>query len=98
MKSEAKKQEVFIVLHNVRSVFNVGSVFRTADCLGVPNIILIGFTPTPIDRFGRSRKAFTKVSLGAEKTVSWKYFKTFQQALDFLQPKGFKLVAVEQAI
>ena len=62
--------KVYIVLNDIRSIHNVGSIFRTADCLGVSNILLVGYTPAPIDRFGRPRKDFAKVALGAEKTVS----------------------------
>jgi len=83
-------------LHNIRSIHNVGSIFRTADCLGVSNIILVGFTPTPLDRFGRVRKDFAKVSLGAEKTISWRHFKTAPQAFSFLKKRGVQIIAVEQ--
>ena len=66
-------KECILVLDNIRSVANVGSIFRTADCLGVLNIILVGTTPTPIDRFGRKRKDFIKVSLGAEEFIKWSF-------------------------
>lgn len=97
MKSDSKKQRVFVVLCDVRSVHNVGSVFRTADCLGVSDIVLVGLTPTPLDRFGRPRKDFIKVSLGAETSVPWRYFKTVSQALAFLKKRQAHIVAVEQS-
>lgn len=62
---------MIVILHNIRSLHNVGSIFRTADAAGVEKIYLAGITPTPVDRFGKIRPQLTKVSLGAEKTVSW---------------------------
>ena len=58
-------------LHNIRSIYNVGSIFRTADALGVDHIYLSGYTPQPIDRFGRHRSDLAKIALGAERFVSW---------------------------
>ena len=51
----------YLLLDNIRSVHNVGSIFRTADTLGIRTIYCLGTTPTPIDRFGRTRKDFAKV-------------------------------------
>ena len=65
------RNKVVLVLHDIRSVHNVGSIFRTAECFGVEKIYLSGYTPAPIDRFGRDRKDFEKVALGAEKLVPW---------------------------
>lgn len=62
---------VTAILHNIRSIHNVGSIFRTADGVGVEKLFLTGHTPTPIDRFGRKRQKFSKVALGAEETVEW---------------------------
>ena len=59
------------ILHNIRSVHNVGSVFRTADGLGIKKLYLTGYTPEPVDRFGRKRQKFSKVALGAEDAVDW---------------------------
>lgn len=86
-----------LVLHNIRSVFNVGSVFRTADAAGVQKIFLTGYTPAPVDRFNLPRKDFAKVSLGAEKTISWSQTKTLAAAIKQLKKEGFYIVAVEQA-
>ena len=97
MKSLTLKNDVFIVLYNVRSVQNVASIFRTVDCLGIPNIFLVGYTPTPVDRFGRARKDFTKVSLGAEQTVAWKQFATMSQVLRAFKEREVFTIAVEQA-
>jgi len=85
-----------LILHNIRSVHNVGSIFRTADAAGVSKIILSGYTPTPLDRFGRERKDFVKVSLGAEKSVQWQQVKRLLPALAQLKKEGYTLVALEQ--
>lgn len=88
------------MLENIRSVENTASIFRTADGFKVSKIILIGTTPTPIDRFNRKRKDFSKVSLGAENTVSWEYVRT--QDLRFmiqdLREQGFYIIALEQTL
>jgi tRNA G18 (ribose-2'-O)-methylase SpoU len=89
-------KKIIIILDNIRSVHNVGSLFRTADGFGVSEIFLCGTTPTPIDRFGRERSDFKKVSLGAEKTISWKHFETTEQAILFLKQEGFQILALEQ--
>ncbi len=60
-----------ILLHNIRSVQNVASIFRTADGVGVKKIYLCGITPGPVDRLGRDRAQFIKISLGSEKSVPY---------------------------
>lgn len=89
-------QEVAVLLHNIRSVHNVGSIFRTADAAGVSRIFLSGYTPTPIDRFGAARKDLSKVALGAEKSVPWEYKKQPFGILAKLREKGWRIVGVEQ--
>lgn len=89
-------KECILILDNIRSVANVGSLFRTADCLGVSRIVLIGITPAPIDRFGRKRKDFIKVSLGAEDAVRWEHAKEAEAAIGQLKEKGFEIIALEQ--
>jgi tRNA G18 (ribose-2'-O)-methylase SpoU len=91
------KMDTIVILDNIRSTFNVGSIFRTADALGVGQIILGGTTPTPVDRFGRERKDIAKVSLGAEKSVPWKYEKDVLGAIKKLKKEGYQIIAVEQA-
>ena len=86
-----------LILDNIRSVENVASIFRTADGFNVSKIFLIGITPAPLDRFGRMRKDFVKVSLGAEKTVDWKYEKNIKPVIEELKEQGFKIIALEQA-
>jgi len=88
--------ECVLVLHNIRSVHNVGSIFRTADAAGVSKIILSGYTPAPLDRFLRERRDFAKVSLGAEKTVPWSATAQLAPALRKLKKEGFYIIALEQ--
>lgn len=89
---------MIVILHNIRSLHNVGSVFRTADAIGVEKIYLCGITPTPIDAFGKPRGQFTKVSLGAEKYVKWEYYKSTTRLIDKLKKAKprYKIFAVEQ--
>lgn len=86
-----------LILHNIRSVHNVGSIFRTADAAGVVKIYLTGYTPTPLDRFNRERKDFIKVSLGAEKSVLWESTPQLAPVLKKLQGDGYEIVAIEQS-
>lgn len=87
----------YLILHNIRSVYNVGSIFRTADAAGVEKIYLTGYTPAPIDRFGRARKDFAKVSLGAGKSVPWEHRKDIRSLLRELRAKKISLIALEQS-
>jgi len=89
-------KKCILILDNIRSVENTGSIFRTADCLGVSKIILVGTTPAPIDRFGRKRKDFSKVSLGAEEFVPWEQIISIDEKLNELKKEGYKIVALEQ--
>jgi 23S rRNA (guanosine2251-2'-O)-methyltransferase len=83
-------------LHNIRSVHNVGSVFRTADAVGVDHIYLSGYTPLPIDRFGRKRDDMNKIALGAEKSISWSQLENIPEDIINLKNEGATLVCVEQ--
>ncbi len=89
--------KAYILLHDIRSVYNVGSIFRTADAAGISKIFLSGFTPSPIDRFGRKRKDLAKVSLGAEDTVSWEYGESALPFLTELRKEGVQIVGIEQS-
>ncbi len=86
-----------LILHNIRSVHNVGSIFRTADAAGVSKIFLTGYTPTPLDRFGRERKDFIKVSLGAEQSVPWAQAEDIGPILEQLAKDSYQLLALEQS-
>jgi tRNA G18 (ribose-2'-O)-methylase SpoU len=86
-----KKQPIVIVLDNVRSLNNVGSVFRTADAFLIEEIMLCGVTGTP------PNKEIEKTALGATSTVKWTYHTTTQNALSVLKENNYKVFAVEQA-
>lgn len=90
------KKEVIIVLPDIRSSLNVGSIFRTADACGVDKIYLTGYTPAPIDKFGRADKQITKTALGAEKTIAWEKIEDVSKLLTKLKKQKFYLIAVEQ--
>ncbi|HEV7423975.1 MAG TPA: TrmH family RNA methyltransferase [Candidatus Paceibacterota bacterium] len=91
------KQENILILHNIRSVENVGAMFRTADAAGIHKIYLTGYTPTPLDRFGRKRKDLAKSALGAEEFVPSEYKKLVSTVISKLKKEKFFLVAIEQA-
>ena len=97
IKKSKQKKEVIIFLYNIRSVHNAGAIMRTADAIGASQIIFGGYTPAPVDRFGRTRKDFTKASLGAEYSVLWKIVPDPDQELKNLQEAGCRIIAVEQA-
>jgi tRNA G18 (ribose-2'-O)-methylase SpoU len=86
------KTPLIVVLDNVRSLHNVGSVFRTADAFLVEAVYLCGITSTP------PHAEIHKTALGAENTVDWKYFENTHDALDQLKTLGYTVFAIEQAI
>ncbi|MBL4644354.1 MAG: RNA methyltransferase [Candidatus Pacebacteria bacterium] len=87
--------ELIVILHNIRSTHNVGSIFRSADAFGVGKIYLTGYTPSPIDRFGRPQKDIAKTALGAEKYIPWESTDV-NDVMATLKKDGFEIVAVEQ--
>jgi len=90
-------KEIIVILLDIRSAHNVGSIFRTADGAGVKKIFLCGIAPTPLDRFGKARGDFVKVSLGAEKNVKWEYAKQITPVIKKLKREGYFICAVEQS-
>ena len=92
-----KSKEVVLILHNIRSVYNVGAIFRTADAAGITTIYLTGYTPTPLDRFGRIRKDMAKAALGAEKMVAWVHERNPSTIIDSLKKKNYHIIALEQS-
>ena len=88
---ETEKVPVVIVLDNIRSLFNVGAIFRTADAFRIRSIFLCGITATPPHR------EIHKTALGATESVEWKYFKEVSEALKILKQEGYKIYAIEQA-
>ncbi len=94
---KSAKKEVCVLLHNIRSTHNVGSMFRTADALGASRIYLSGYTGAPLDTFNRPRKDIAKVALGAEKTIAWEYVASPAPLIKKLKKSAFQIVALEQA-
>lgn len=85
--------DMIIVLENIRSILNVGSIFRTADAVGAEGIFLCGYTPGPDNQLER----LAKTSLGAESTVPWQRYENALQCLDSLATKGYVTIALESA-
>lgn len=85
------KNNIIVILDDVRSMNNVGSVFRTSDAFAVNEIYLCGFTPTPPHR------DIHKTALGATESVLWSYFEKIEDAVNAAKQKGYKIAAVEQA-
>jgi len=88
--------ELVIILDNLRSSYNVGSIFRTAEAGGVKKIYLCGITPAPKDRYGRINKKLVKVSLGAEKYLPFEKVKSTVNLILKLKKERYKILALEQ--
>jgi tRNA G18 (ribose-2'-O)-methylase SpoU len=88
---EQEKLPVAVVLDNVRSMHNVGSIFRTSDGFAVEQVILCGITGQPPHR------EIEKTALGATQSIDWKYFPDTLQAVQKLRDNGYQIIAVEQA-
>lgn len=87
---ESHKMPLVVVLDDVRSLHNVGSVFRSSDAFRVESIYLCGITAVP------PQPEIHKTALGAEDTVDWKYYKSAVEAVDNLKADGYKVFAIEQ--
>ncbi len=87
---EAEKLPLVVVLDGVRSLYNVGSVFRTSDAFRVAGVVLCGITATP------PNAEIHKTALGAEDSVSWKYYADTMEAAAWLRSEGYTLLAIEQ--
>lgn len=88
---EAEKTPIIVILDNVRSLNNIGSVFRTADAFMIQKIYLCGITAQP------PHKDIRKTALGATETVEWEYVESAAEVVEKLKSKGVKVYAVEQA-
>jgi tRNA G18 (ribose-2'-O)-methylase SpoU len=86
----ANKKPIVVVMDNIRSMHNVGSVFRTSDGFLIDGICLCGFTPQPPHR------DIHKTALGSTETVDWVYYENTVNAVHDLKAKGFKVFAIEQ--
>ncbi len=87
----SEKTPVVVVLENIRSAYNVGSVFRSSDAFLIEAIYIVGYTSQP------PHKEIKKTALGAEESVTWKHFDTSAQAIIELRENGYNIYAVEQA-
>jgi 23S rRNA (guanosine2251-2'-O)-methyltransferase len=89
--------QAILVLHDIRSAQNVGSLFRTADAVGISKIYLSIITPSPIDRFGRERSDISKTALGAEKNVPWETYDNLISLIEKYKKEGCEIIAIEQS-
>jgi tRNA G18 (ribose-2'-O)-methylase SpoU len=89
---DSRKNPVIAVLENIRSAYNVGSVFRTADAFLIESIYITGYTAKP------PHKEIAKTALGAQDSVDWKYFENTKTAIEYLRKAGYKIFAVEQVL
>jgi len=83
-------EKVKVILHNIRSMHNVGSVFRSSDAFGISEIILSGYTPTP------PRDEITKTAIGAEKFVDWRFADDILIEIESLKSIGYLMLGLEQ--
>jgi len=88
----SQKIPIVVVLENIRSAYNVGSVFRTSDAFLLQSIFICGYTAHP------PHKEIKKTALGAEDTVAWKYFKKTSEAIEELRKENYRVFSIEQAI
>ncbi|MTI86641.1 MAG: RNA methyltransferase [Balneolaceae bacterium] len=86
----ASIKDVKILLHNIRSMHNVGAVFRSADAFGISEVLLTGYTPTP------PRPEISKTAIGAEEFVEWSYWKNDKELVDSLKDDNYTIIGIEQ--
>lgn len=87
--NQAKKFPLYVLLDNIRSMYNVGSIFRTSDSIMIQKLFLIGYTPTP------EKKEVKKTALGSTESVEWEYHKDPIELIKKLKSDGIKIVALE---
>ena len=92
---------LYLIVHNIRSAYNVGSIFRTADGAGVEKIFLTGYTPEPFNKKNNiyptvAQKMIAKTALGAEKIIQYEKKKSLPSLIKNLKSRGFKIIALEQ--
>ena len=91
-----EKNKIYVILENIRSAENVGAIFRTADATDVSKIFLTGYTPSPVDRFGRSQQKIAKSALGAEKSIPFEKRENTPELIKELHKNGTTVIGVEQ--
>jgi len=87
---ESDKQPIVVVLDHIRSLYNVGSMFRSSDAFRIEAVVLCGITAQP------PHPEIHKTALGAEESVAWKYFNQTEDAIEWLKQQGYMVLAVEQ--
>lgn len=95
-KINYKDKQISIIALDVRSSENVGSFFRTGDAMGINHIYLVGYTPTPLDKFNRPDSKIAKTALGAEKSIQYSHYKTITPLINKLKKDGCTILALEQ--
>lgn len=99
-KGKGVKNKLYLILHRLRSAYNVGSIFRSADGIGVDKIFITGFTQIPSEKEyllqTKAEKMLSKTALGADKYVIWEKTSNIVRLLDKLKGEGFEIVALEQ--
>jgi 23S rRNA (guanosine2251-2'-O)-methyltransferase len=93
MPKNKQKPEFFVIAHNIRSLYNVGSIFRIADAFGVTKIYLTGYTGTPGNPF--HKKKIAKVALGAENFIPWEHSESAQAVIRVLKKQKFSIIGLE---
>lgn len=88
--------EAYVILENIRSAYNVGAIFRTCEAIGVSKIYLVGYTPAPVDRFGRKVGDIAKTALGAEEMIPWESVADMALLIPRLREEGVHILAVER--
>lgn len=83
--------KIYAILHNIRSCYNVGSIFRTCDGVGINKVYLTGYTPSPIE----NKDKIKKTALGAEKFVFWEKEKNIKKLIENLKKENCKILALE---
>lgn len=91
-----KNRQLFVIAHNIRSLYNVGSIFRTADAFGVSKIYLTGYTGTPENPSHKNK--IGKVALGAEGWVNWEYSKSAHAVIRILKKQKFTIIGLENNV
>jgi len=95
-----QEKKLFIIAHNIRSAYNVGAIFRTADGMGAAKIYLTGYSPTPHDKQKilqtSAQKMIAKTALGAENNLPWEYCENINELIVKLKKEEVEIVALEQ--
>ena len=89
-------KNLYLILHNIRSLYNLGAILRTAEGAGADKVFLTGYTPSPTDRFGGTRKEVSRTALGAEKSIAFEKFADISRLIEKLKKEKIFIIALEQ--